>query len=527
MSGRTTGRFLAWLLGLVGLVWLVAVGVAFVQPRLRPLHDPTLVPCGPPITPGAVADAASATGAGGTSWPRLVETLGDPATSGLPRWPALIDAPPAAFDIDGDGVDELVVEGNDTLVYVFGATTGRALAVLPTNCPLGWTIERVLNGVEVAVLEPGEPPSLVVTNPAAFVAVWKFSPAESTTDQFVFHKAWERRMDACFPNPAMDAKATLADVDADGRLEILVQTEEVGFYALGADGKVRWHHCWAGGNSAPVVGDLDGDGTLEAVFASDSGFISVLDGATGNPRWTFDARDPRYGVSPTSIPVSPTIAELDGRPPREILFTARHAPRDDPASFRSFHMALFAIRQNPTTWQSELVWMRQPDWAHPLSYTRLVVADVDADESPDIFGMDWNTIGHRPGHWEALGPAHAFRLTAGGADVWVREVDSWWSNKDVALVDADGDGDLELWVNGAQSHSDGLCRLSARTGAHEAFVAAAPWKLMRGPVVADLRHDGSTQFVYPVAPDGTPEARGALLILDFGSPTQEPRRNPA
>lgn len=498
---RSLGLFLA---GLVGLSGALGGCIARSEPP----------PCVPSRTPAPIASGGPT---GTVEAPdRLLQTLGDPSTSGLAHWPGPIDAAPKAFDIDGDGVDELIAHSNDTHVYVFSTINGRALALLPSCYPRGWYIERIINGVEAGTLRPGEPPSLVVSNHAAYVAAWRFVPHASNADRFVFEKLWERRMNECHADASMDAKATLADLDRDGTLEILVQAEEMGLYALDADGSTRWRQCWAGGNSAPVADDLDGNLMPEAIFASDSGFLSVLDGSTGDPVWTFDAAGPLYGISPASVSVSPAIAELDGRPPREILFTTRHAPNGDPANYSQFHMGLFAVHRNVTTWQGELVWMRQPEWANPLSYSRLVVADVDVDGVPEIFGMDWNTIGHKPGNWDVLGPSHVFRLDAHGNDVWVREVDAWWSNKDVLVADFDNDGSPELLVNGANGGSDGLWRLSTTTGQPEEFVAVAPWKLMRGPTLLNLRHDGSTQVAYPVAPDVAWPSRGAILVFDLG-----------
>ncbi|HLE48351.1 MAG TPA: VCBS repeat-containing protein, partial [Candidatus Thermoplasmatota archaeon] len=401
---------------------------------------------------------------------RLGHTLGDPASSGQTTWPSQFDATPKAFDFDQDGDLELAALSNDTFVYVFNAANGRVLARLPTQTPPGWYIERVLNGVEAAVLRPGEPPSLVVTNHAAYVTVWRFVPAQSNDQQFHFEKTWEKRTDECFWNPGMDAKPTVADVNADGVQEILVQTEETGLFALSADGTVLWHHCWAGGNAEPVVADLGGDGDADVIFASDSGQLVVLTGINGKPQWSFDAASPAYGIRPASIPVSPTVAELDGKPPLEVIFSARHAPNNDSSQFSTFHLAIFAVHQNFTTYKAELYWMRQPTWAHPLSYTHLVVDDVDGDAQPDILGMDWNTVGHMPGNWEPLPFAHAFRLNALGEDVWVREIDTWWSNKDIALADADEDGSLEMFLNGAHQGADGIWALSAQTGAPRGFV---------------------------------------------------------
>ncbi|MEA3204201.1 MAG: hypothetical protein QOI63_1881 [Thermoplasmata archaeon] len=449
---------------------------------------------------------------GGARWaPKLVAALGDPATSGLAGWPRQFDAPAKAYDIDGDGVDELVAQANDTFVYVFRAYTGEVLAKLPTSYPPAWHIERVLNPVEAAVLRPGEAPSLVVTDHAAYVAVWRYDAGHSTKGHFAFTKQFDRRMDECHRSPGMDAKATIADVGDGGPKEILVQTEEVGFYALRADGTTLWKQCWGGGNSAPVVDDLDGDGRLEAIVASDAGFISVLDAKTGVPRWTYDSR--KAGVTPASVSVSPTVADLDGQGQKEILYTARNAPKGGPETFASDHLAIFAIHEAPGGGTGELVWEREPAWANPLSYTTLLVRDVDGDGRPDLFGMDWNTIGHYPGNWERLGAAHAFRLDAQGNDVWVREVDAWWSNKDIALGDLDGSGKLSLLVNGPGGGYDGFWRLSAATGSAQAFLPLADWKVARGAQLLDLRHDGGVQLVFPVEPVDGGIARGAILVF--------------
>lgn len=454
--------------------------------------------------------------------PSLRIGLGDPAHSGV-AWPREFDVPPFAYDINGDGRSELVAQGNDTMVYVFDSDNGHILAKLATTIPPAWHIERVLNGAEVAVLHPGDPPSIVVTDHAAYVAVWRYVAAKSTADHFEFEKMWDHRMEKCHKSPSMDAKPTLADLDGDGSLEILVQTEEVGFYALHADGSIMWQQCWAGGNSAPTVADLNGDGHLKAIFGSDSGFISVIDGKSGKPDWTFDAH--KQGITPASISTSPVVAELDGQYPKEVLFTTRVAPPGDLDSFHNDHMAIFAVHQNPATYQSELLWMRQPDWANPLSYTHLVVGDVDGDHRPDIFGMDWNTIGHNPGNWEVLGPAHVFRLDAEGNDVWVREVDAWWSNQDIALADLDGNGHFSVLANGPKGGYDGIFRLSADTGQAEGFLALDQWKETRGPQLMDLAGNGRMQLVFPVEPkDGG--GRGAILVFDLGVAFSTPTLDP-
>ncbi len=457
-------------------------------------------------------EQAPASNWSGAAHPELVQVLGDPDASGISDWPDPIDNTPDTHDFDGDGVEEIIAHSDDTNVYVFDADSGDALASFSTTYPPAWHVERILNEPVAASLNPGEPASIVVSNHAGYVSVWTYAPQDSEDDELAFHKQWEKRMDGCDESPSMDAGPVLADLTDDGSLEILAQTEEQGFFALEDDGSVLWEHCWAGGNSRPVAADLGEDGTMEAIFASDSGFLSVIDGASGNPLWTFDASQ---HVRPASVTVAPTIADLDGEAPLEILFTARNATHAEEENYEDNHVTIFAIRGDRSTGESEMIWMRQPEWANPLSYTRLIVEDVDDDGRQDIFGMDWNTMGHRPGNWTQLGPANVFRLDADGEDVWVRQVDSWWSNVDLALADFDGDGTQELLVKAPVQGKDGLWRLDAETGGAEGFLSTSPWKVLRAPEPVDLDGDGSMELVFPVRHTDESLDRGAVLVYEI------------
>lgn len=419
-------------------------------------------------------------------------------------WAANIHARPTVADVDGDGNDEILVHGNDRQVRILDPEGGQMLGTLPVTYPASWHAESVLNDVAVGSLD-GVGHHVVVAGPSAVVTAWNVEAGEPMQ----ITRAWEVRTDTCHNGSGMDAPAVLVDLDGEPGMEILVQTEQVGLYALRGDGSILWQHCWAGGNSAPVADDMDGDGDVEAVFASDSGFIAVFDGATGAPQWTFDASAGPNGVKPASIVTAPTIAEIDGKPPKEILFTARNAPRDDPDAYATSHMAIFAIHQDPATYRAALLWQREPDWANPMSNTRLVVGDVEGDGLADIFGMDWNTIGHYPGEWEPFDESHVFRLDADGDDVWVRSMPAWWSNKDIALMDADGDGKEDVLVAAPRGEQDGVWRLDSADGSPQGFLSSGEWSLSTGPVLTD---DG---FVVVGNLEG--ERRCAVLLYRLGA----------
>ncbi|MEA3190139.1 MAG: hypothetical protein QOD77_721 [Thermoplasmata archaeon] len=455
---------------------------------------------------------------GGTDMVKVLGTqdgalrlLGDPDTSGLDDWTPEFDSVPTLVDFDGDGRSEVVTYGGDGQVHVF-RQDGKVLARLPTTVPDGWYVDRYLNGADAAVMHPGEAPSIVVASPAGYVALWKLQGKGG--DSLTFAKAWERRMDDCIDGASMDASATLADLDGDGGREILVQAEERGLFALNADGTLRWGWCWGGGNAAPIAEDLDGDGRREAIFASDGGVVSVFDGAKGFPLWTFDAT--QYGFTPASISVSPTVAELDGVAPKEVLFTVRQAESGRPDTFASQHMGIFAVHgRQGADHGAEALWVRNPQWANPLSYTMLRAGDLDGDGMTEIYGMDWNTIGHNPGNWENVGKPHVFRLDASGLEAWVTELETWWSNKDIAIADLDGDGVQDILATGPYEGADGIWALRSSDGRPTAFVPTLGWELLRGPSVADLDRDGKVDLVVPVKPANTSGEAGGVAVIQI------------
>ncbi|MCA1813019.1 MAG: VCBS repeat-containing protein, partial [Halobacteriales archaeon] len=171
-------------------------------------------------------------------------------------------------------------------------------------------------------------------------------------------------------------------------------------------------------------------------------------------------------------------------------------------------MAIVALNHDGT-----LRWEQRPAWANPLSYTHLVAADVDGDGSKEVLGFDWNTIGHKPGNWEVLPTSHAFAFSAAGKELWHRDVENYWSNDDIAAADLDGDGKLEMLVNGVDQGHDGVWVLDAASGAPREHWSTWPWKTMRGPELGDLDRDGHMEVVVSVAAESRPSHGGAFVVF--------------
>ena len=428
-----------------------------------------------------------------------------------------------AYDFDGDGWPEIVSQNDNNRLYVVSLKSGRVLASIPTTHPAGWNA-RDINPVAIGDLYGDGTPCMVVPNSAAYLAAWCYD-GRTLTGGMKFQQRWEIRVDAArwepgFHDerpwlgdqpPSMDGGAFLADVDGAPGLEIFVETDGYpGQFSFTHEGKHRWHTAWLDGNAGAVVADLDGDGHKEAVFASDSGVVVCYDADTGDERWRFDAS--KSGASPGSITLAPLVADIAGEGDLELVFAARGAT----AGLDGSHGTWFALRSD-----GSVLWKRSYDWMNPLAYNHPAAIDVDGDGSVEVVGMDWNTIGHKPGNWEptARGP-NLFALRGeDGSVVWRTSVPAYWSNKDFVIL-----GDT-IVANAAHEGRDGLATFDLATGEPRGFFALpAGWEAMRGPVAAQGR--GGTFVVVPLAkPDPTPEREGldvgdrlgALAIVAVGS----------
>ncbi|KAL4443840.1 hypothetical protein ABPG75_011577 [Micractinium tetrahymenae] len=89
----------------------------------------------------------------------------------------------------------------------------------------------------------------------------------------------------------IQAQVAVADIDNDGRLELVAGDARGNLAAFTADGKEVWEtHLESQIHQNAVFGDVDGDGQLEAVVATFSGEVHVLRAATGQPMEPFPFR---------------------------------------------------------------------------------------------------------------------------------------------------------------------------------------------------------------------------------------------
>ncbi len=122
----------------------------------------------------------------------------------------------------------------------------------------------------------------------------------------------------------------LAHAQGDGHRQPLPglwaeQGDEVYTFVAGHDGRIRLGDSVVALNdsllAAPALGDVDGDGLLEGVFAGVNE-VHVLD-ATGVQQANFPAALPRYAQAGRMV-YDPVVADVDGRGDGEIVLAGAH-----------------------------------------------------------------------------------------------------------------------------------------------------------------------------------------------------------
>src|SRR5207253_2444752 len=98
-------------------------------------------------------------------------------------------------------------------------------------------------------------------------------------------------------------------------------------------------------------------------------------------------------------------------------------------------------------------------------------------------------------------------------DLWVQTFEAWWSNKDIAVVDADGDGHFDVLANAPRAGEDAFYRLDAATGTVEGSMGFGEWNVLRGPLLTTTT--GGVRLV--AALESRNHGAGAIAVIDLPS----------
>ncbi len=237
----------------------------------------------------------------------------------LPGWPQPLDpSDPEAFtisgaavaDLDGDGSPEIVAGLRDPFKVVVWHGDGAPMGG-------GWPRQVLwsVDGITVEDLNGDGSPESIATSLDGAVQV--------LDGQGASRPGWPATLDAALQSRLL-SPAAVGDMDGDGRKELVVvnQATPTNLYVLRFDGTVMpgWPQVInptapdaSFFPSYPALGDLDGDGDLEAVIGSWDGKVLAFhhDGTvvSGWPQPTRDSKRVN----------SPVIGDIDGDGRPEVI----------------------------------------------------------------------------------------------------------------------------------------------------------------------------------------------------------------
>ncbi|MGD8396808.1 MAG: C25 family cysteine peptidase, partial [Candidatus Eiseniibacteriota bacterium] len=281
---------------------------------------------------------------------------GWPVATGGPLQPSAISSSPAIGDLDQDGDPEIVVTAE--------RDGGRVVVLEADGSPVpGWPVPVPANTADARLPSP----VLADLDDDGFLDV-----IVPSTDGNLH--AWDRHgvpLDgfpvgfADLPAQATQCTPAVADVDADGKLEILLGDESGKLHGFNHDGsQIDGFPIQTGGElrGSPAVWDLDADGLVEIVAMSSDLNVYLWDlphvfdpdaapwpffrhdvrnhGSTAAPRLPDAIRDPAAGA--TSPVVRPALHRAVPNPFNPATRIAFEVP-GEPGSARPLTLAIYDV----------------------------------------------------------------------------------------------------------------------------------------------------------------------------------------
>ncbi len=261
-----------------------------------------------------------------------------------------------------------------------------------------------------------------------------------------------------------EAAPAIGDLDADGRLEVIINTgvyvDKV--YALDAlNGSIKWEATARGGRGAPVLGDFNGD-DLPDVIVPDEYSIKAYCGLNGSLIWNYPI------VDATGTTSSATLSDIDGDSKLEVLVGGNDG-------------RLHVLRNN-----GSLFWQFQRHNADTYSRPG-AVGDVDGDGKLEIV--------HCQG-WSDFDPyGKCYVLNAeDGSVLWSDSYSEVTILEAPVIGDVNSDGNVDVLITVGASNDGEVILYNGLDG-------SIAWRYDRSPgsrtspALGDINNDGKLEVV--------------------------------
>ncbi len=200
-------------------------------------------------------------------------------------------AGPALGDVDGDGTLDVVVAAQNVLLCLNARGELKWRAEIPGKQDDGQNVQ-IKAAPTIADLDGDGKAEVLVGATDGKLHFFNFKGEESWS---VTTKSW------------IVGGTAVADLYGDGQKEVVFGSYDRNLYCVGANGRLKWKYGvddWVG--SSPVIGDIEGDGVPDILFVSDDGVLRCLT-RTGTLKWKHRVANPETRMRPYLA-----LADLDG-----------------------------------------------------------------------------------------------------------------------------------------------------------------------------------------------------------------------